>query len=396
MDFTFTARDSLGHTHEGTVAADNQEGALQSLRRDGLQVLTIDESDDELNLLPRRVSRAEIIYLTSQLAIMVDTGINLAQALAGMQEQEENPTLKRVLGELRAAVESGEDFSSALAQHPRHFDRTFIALVKSSEQTGSMGETLDQIAHYLRKELEQFSKVRSALAYPAIMLVLAIGVTIFLLTFVLPKFTPLFQRKGVKLPMITEFVIGVSGSLMDYWYGWLALVVAVIAGMLCARRFESGRRVMDGFRINAPVIGPMYRKVIIGRGIRTLGTMLGNGVAMLDALQLTAEVSGNYYYERTWLNVVEEVTNGNRVCEALANNPLFPKTLIQMIASGEETGRLDHVLKKVSSYYDNEVETALKTATSLIEPLLMTVMGVVVGGIGLSLMLPIFTLSRSH
>ena len=396
MEFAFTARDSLGHAHDGTIAADSQDAAMQSLRRDGLQVLSLEEDDDSLRLFPRRVTRGEIIYMTSQLAIMVDTGINLAQALAGMQEQEDNPTLKRVLGELRGAVEAGEDFSSALAQHPKCFDRTFVALVKSSEQTGSMGETLEQIAHYLRKELEQFGKVRSALAYPAIMLVLSLAVTIFLLTFVMPKFTPLFERRGVKLPMITEFVIGLSGALLDYWYVWVALALTLGVGFVFARGSELARKVLDGFCINAPIIGPMYRKVILGRGIRTLGAMLENGVAVLEALSLTAEVSGNYYYEKIWLHVVDEVTNGSRVCEALAGNPLLPKTLIQMISSGEETGRLGYVLKKVSGYYDNEVETALKTATSMIEPLLMSVMGVVVGGIGLSLMLPIFTLSRSH
>ena len=396
MEFTYTARDSLGHEHEGTISADSQDAAMQSLRRDGMQVLSLAEGDDSLTLFPRRVTRAEIIYMTSQLAIMVDTGINLAHALGGIQQQEENPTLKRVLGELRSAVEAGEDFSAVLAEYPKYFDRTYVALVKSSEQTGSMGEALEHIADYLRKELEQRGKVRSALAYPAIMLLLSIGVTIFLLTYVMPKFTPLFERRGIKLPVITEFVIGVSDVMMDYWVLWVCLGVASVVGFVFARRYELTRRLIDGFRINAPIIGPMYRKVILGRGIRTLGAMLDNGVAMLEALRLTAEVSGNFYYERIWLHVVDEVTNGSRVCEALAHSPLFPKTLLQMIGAGEETGRLGYVLKKVSKYYDNEVATALKTATSMIEPIMMSVMGVVVGGIGLSLMLPIFSLSRGH
>ncbi len=396
MDFTYTTRDALGQTHQGTLTADNREEAVGSLRRDGMQVLALDEADDGLGLFPRRVSKADIIYTTNQLAIMVDTGINLAAALAGLADQEDNPTLKHLLGQLREDVEAGGDFSSALARHPKYFDKTFVALVRASEQTGSLGEMLDQIASYLRKELDNRSKIRAAMAYPTIMLVLASGVTIFLLTYIMPKFTPLFTRKGIKVPAITTVTMQISNALIDYWYLWLAVAVLSVVGFFVGRRSDAGRRVLDWVRIHLPIVGPTMRKVIISRSIRTLGTMVENGVAMLDAIQLTANVSGNYYYEQAWLQVREEVTNGSRICEALDGNPLFPKTLIQMIGSGEETGRLDYVLKKVSVYYDDEVDTSLKTTTSMIEPLLISVMGVVVGTIGLSLLLPIFTLSRSH
>ena len=334
--------------------------------------------------------------MTNQLAIMVDTGISLAVALAGLAEQEDNLTLKLLLNDLRSEVEAGEDFSTALAKHPKYFDQTFVSLIKSSEQTGSMGEMLDHISNYLRKELDGRRKVRSALAYPIIMLVMATGVTIFLLTFIMPKFTPLFTRKGIKLPTITKFMMVASDLLLDYWVLWLILAVILIVGGLVGRRTEVGRRIIDWMRINIPVVGPTFRKVIISRSIRTLGTMITNGVAVLDAIQLTAEVSGNYYYEKAWLHVRAEVTNGNRIADALRTSPLFPKTLVQMIGSGEETGKLDYVLVKVSTYYDGEVDTSLKTATSMIEPLLISAMGVVVGTIGLSLLLPIFTLSRTH
>ncbi|MFV1966442.1 MAG: type II secretion system F family protein [Pirellulaceae bacterium] len=361
-----------------------------------LNALQHEDDSDSLELFPRRVSRSEIIYLTSQLAIMVDTGINLAAALEGIRAQEDNPSLRKILGQLKSDVESGEDFSTALAKHPKHFDKTFVALVTSSEQTGTLGEILEHIACYLRKDMDNRSKVRSAMTYPMIMLVMAIGVSIFLLTYIMPKFTPLFSRKGMKLPTITAIFMQISHYLIDYWYVWLILAVLSVVGFFALRRMELGRRWMDRLKINLPILGPTFRKVIVSRGIRTLGTMLKNGVPMLDALQLTADVSGNVHYEAAWTQAKNEVTNGCRVCNALAGNPLFPKTLVQMIASGEETGRLGFVLEKVSSYYDGEVETSLKTATSMIEPLMISVMGVVVGSIGLSLLLPIFTLSRSH
>jgi len=355
-----------------------------------------EDDDDSLDLIPRRVSRGDIIYMTSQLAIMVDTGINLAAALEGLRDQEDNSSLKRILGELKSDVEEGEDFSTALAKHPKHFDKTFVALVRSSEHTGMLGEMLEHIADYLRKDLDNRNRVRSAMTYPTIMLVMAVGVSIFLLTYIMPKFTPMFRRKGVKLPKITVVFLHISEYLINYWYVWLILAAVSVTAYLFWRRTEIGRRVLDNIKINLPIIGATFRKVIISRGIRTLGTMLKNGVPMLEAIRLTSEVSANYRYESAWKRVEHDVTNGRQICEALAGNPLFPKTLIQMIASGEETGRLGDVLEKVSAYYDGEVETSLKTATSMIEPLMIAVMGVVVGSIGLSLMLPILTLSRSH
>lgn len=395
MLYSFTARDPLGQIHEGSVEADSHDAASQQLFQDGFHVLKLVEEDDSLGMFPRRVRKSDVVYMTNQLAIMVDTGITLAAALGSLQEQEDNPTLKRLLGELKKDVESGEDFSTALLKHPKYFNQTFVALVKASERTGQLGPMLAHIAAYLRKEMDSIGKVKAAMAYPSIMAVLALGVTIFLLTYIMPKFTPLFSRKGMKVPTITAAMMSVSDALMHYWYLWLLGVAVVVLSFVFGRKTVTGHRLLDWVKINLPIAGGAYRKVILSRSIHTLGTMLESSVPLLEALQLTAEVSGNYAYEQTWLNVKNAVTNGNRIAESLTGNPLFPKTLIQMIASGEETGKLDYVLKKVSGYYEGEVETALKTATSLIEPLMISVMGVVVGTIGLSLMLPIFTLSRS-
>ena len=396
MTFDYKARDPLGHTHESSIEAASRDEAIQKLNRDGFQVLQIEEGDEGINLFPKRIRKSDIIYTTTQLAIMVETGINLASALQGLIDQEENPTLQKLLIELKGDVEGGEAFSAALARHPKHFDKTFVALIRASEQTGSLGEMLEHVAGYMRKDVENRGKVTSALAYPSVMLVLAIGVTTFLLTYIMPKFIPLFERKGIKLPSTTVFLIWLSESLTQYWYLWLAGTLLLIIGFFFGRRTEIGRKTLDWLRLNVPILGPMFRKVCISRSIRTLGTMIQSGVPVLDALQLSSEVAGNYYYEKAWTEAMEEVTNGRRICEALAGNPLFPKTLIQMIGSGEETGKLDYVLTKVSGHYDGEVDLALKTATGMLEPLMISVMGIVVGGIGMSMMLPIFTLSRSH
>ncbi|HPP51519.1 MAG TPA: type II secretion system F family protein, partial [Thermoguttaceae bacterium] len=210
MTFTYRVRDPLGKEHEGQLEAPTLEDAAQQLRRDGFQVLELHEADSSPGTLwPRRVSRQELIYFTTQLALMVDTGIPLATAIGGILEQETNPTLRKVLSQLKRDIEAGEDFSTALAKHPKLFDRTYVALVKASEASGALGSMLDRIASYLRKELETRGKVRAAMAYPMVMLVLAVGVTIFLLTYILPKFIPLFASRGVELPKMTRMVMGV-------------------------------------------------------------------------------------------------------------------------------------------------------------------------------------------
>ena len=190
--------------------------------------------------------------------------------------------------------------------------------------------------------------------------------------------------------------MALSDAMLHYWYLWLVGAVALVAGFSTAGARKLGRKILDWVKIYSPIVGPMFRKVTISRSIRTLGTMLASGVPIMEAIRLAGDVSSNYYYEQLWDNVLDEVTGGKRICEVLHGNPLFPKMLVQMIAAGEDTGKLDVVLEKVSTYYDSEVETSLKATTSLIEPIMISVMGVVVGTIGLALMLPIFSLSKQQ
>jgi type IV pilus assembly protein PilC len=210
----------------------------------------------------------------------------------------------------------------------------------------------------------------------------------------MPKFTPLFRSRGTELPAPTKVMMAVSDAMINHWQWWIAGAGLLAVSLAYLRRTEVGRRLLDWLRINSPIIGPMYRKVIISRSIRTLGTMVANGVPIMDAIRMAGDVAGNWYYQRAWGEVLEQVAAGKRICEVLRGNPLFPHVLVQMISSGEESGRLDHVLERVSTYYDSEVEVAVKAATSLIEPLMIAAMGVIVGTIGLALLLPIFSLSR--
>lgn len=357
-------------------------------------VLGADSDGDSWNLFPRRVKKSEVIYFTSQLAVMVETGIGLATALEGIAEQEANPTLKQLLLDIRDRVTTGEDLSVALGRFPKYFDPTYVALVRAAEQSGKLAEMLERVAVYLRGELEARGKVRAAMAYPAVMAVLAVGVTVFLLTVIMPKFTPLFERRGVELPKVTQVMMALSTNITEQWYAWLGGVAGAAFALWYLRRSQSGRYAIDGIKLQLPLLGKVFRKTALSRSVRTLGTMLQSGVPMLEAILLSSEVCGNRRYHEVWMQVHEEVTQGHRISDTLQTSDLFPNTLVQMIRSGEETGRLDYVLQKVSEFYDREVEMTLKATTSMIEPLLICVMGAVVGTIGMSILLPIFSLSR--
>jgi type IV pilus assembly protein PilC len=393
--FAYQARDVLGELIEGTLDVSSRDEAVARLKREGLAVVELEEQAAGLEFMARRIRQADIVFVTSQLAVMIETGITLSTALDSIAQQEANPSLKRVLLDLKTSVEQGDDFSTALARHPRQFDKTYVSLIKSSEQTGTLGQMLETVSDYVRSQLETRHKVRAAMAYPSVMALLAVSVTVFLLTYILPKFEPLFSRKGVKLPKITTVMMTASSALIDYWYLWGIGAAALILTYVFGRQTEPGRKILDWVKIQLPLIGALSRKVTLSRSVRTLGTMIGSGVSMLDALRLTADVAGNWYYEQAWLRVLDQVTEGRRISESLRDEKdLFPPTLIQMIDAGEETGKLDVVLAKVSGFYDREVETSLKATTSMIEPLMICAMGFIVGGIALGLLMPIFQLSR--
>lgn len=400
MQFDYLARDASGKMQTGIVSAETTAEAARKLRQDGLFTLSITETRVmtrvvNAGLFARRVSRSEIVYLSSQLAVMVDAGIPVASALAGLAKQSENPTLRSMLERIQQDVEGGVDFSAALAKYPRHFDGVYVNLIKAGEVSGLLGALLERISVQMRSDLEQRQKVRGALMYPGVMLAMCLSACVFLLTFVLPKISPMFLARGIELPLPTVIMLTASHILTNYWWACI-LGSGVLAGFWWyARQQIWGRQAYDWVVLRLPVLGPLIRKSILARTTRTFAAMLNAGVPVLDAIQLCAAVSENVYYERAWKDLADKVTTGRQIHEVLESNPLFPKTLIQMIGSGEQTGKLGMVLGRVGNYYDSEVAIAIKSATSLLEPIMVAGMGVIVGGLALAMLLPIFKLS-SH
>lgn len=403
MRFVYQARDASGRIKEGELTAASREDATRQLRQDGFYLLSLDDAAaaskggaSGAGLFKRRISRSDVIYLTNQLAIMVDAGVSLATALEGIGKQAENPSLKQMLASIQKDVEGGDDLSVALAKFPKQFDKTYVNLVRASEASGTLGTMLDRISQQTRKELDTKQKVQGSLMYPAAMFVMCTGVCIFLLTYVFPKLTPMFSTRGLKLPTPTRILMGTSEALTNQWYLFIVGAGAIVGFLMYARTQRWGRMTFDWMWLNAPIISVVCRKVALTRSMRTLATTINAGVPMLEAIELSGSVSNNIFFEDAWRHVSEQVASGKQICEVLEGNKLFPATLVQMISSGESTGKLGSVLNKVSDYFDREVDTAIKSATSLIEPIMVAGMGSVIGTIALAMLLPIFKLSTGH
>ena len=400
MQFEYLARDAAGKMQSGVVSADTSADAARKLRQDGLFTVSMSETraaarTSTPSLFARRISRSDIVYLSCQLAVMVDAGIPVASAIGGLAKQSENPSMKSMLERIQQDVEGGIDFSVALAKYPRCFDGVYVNLVKAGEVSGLLGALLERIAGQMRSDLEQRNKVRGALMYPGVMMLMCLGACGFLLTFVLPKISPMFVARGIELPTPTVVMMTISHILTQYWWACLIGAGGVFGFWWYARQQWWGRMAYDWMILRVPVLGPLMQKAILARTTRTFAAMLNAGVPVLDGIQLCAAVSENVFYERAWKDLADKVMTGRQIHEVLETNPLFPKTLVQMIGSGEQTGKLGMVLGRVGNYYDSEVGIAIKSATSLLEPIMVAGMGVIIGGLALAMLLPIFKLS-SH
>lgn len=398
MRFIYQAKDSQGSLRSGELNVDSHEAATTQLRQQGLYVVSLEEAAvvsarSGPSLFAKKITKRDIVEFASQLAVMVDAGVPISSALEGLVGQTDVPSMKTMLTSLQESVQAGENLSSALGKYPKYFDKAFVNLVKASEASGQLGPMLERIAVQYRTESETRSKIKGALIYPAVMVTMCVGVVIFLLTYVFPKLMPMFAGREKDIPGPTKVLLALSTSMTGYWPWYVGVTTTLIVASVVFSRQKAGRIVLDWIKIHLPPFHVLSRKVALSRSLRTLSTTLNAGVPMLEALQLSAGTANNHFYERCWNHVSEQVTTGRQVHEALRDQSLFPKMVVQMIASGEKTGRLGNVLEKVSDYLEREVANTVKTVTSLLEPLIITVLGSAIGGIAIAMLLPIFKLS---
>jgi type IV pilus assembly protein PilC len=402
--YVFTARDSTGQAASGTLMAESLAHAQQMLRADGkyptaIRLASEAESQATVTAPPDaesdiRISRSDVIGISHQLAIMIETGVTLSEGLDCIALQSEKPNVKRIVEDLSRNVQEGRDFSTALARHPRSFPRLFISLIRASEKSGMLSKLLNRAVAYMRDEQETIRKVKGALTYPGIMLAFAVSTTIFLLAFVLPKFTVIYASKKAALPTPTRVLMTVSDFIVDHWLGLIIGGISAAIMLWFYLGTEGGARLWHYVQIRIPLMGKMFKKLHLARGLRMIGTMSGAGISLVDCVNTARDLTGNSYFRDLWSGVSEQIQTGKQLSEPLFHSPLVPRSVTQMLHSGEKSGKLAFVMEQVSSYAEEELKEQIANLTKYIEPAMICVMGLIIGGVALALLLPIFTISR--
>jgi type IV pilus assembly protein PilC len=401
--FTYKAKDSSGQIIAGSLEAESTNLVISRLQAMGYFPVAIENESEKKKKSAASVTRSftgrvrvnDIATFDRQLADLLSSGIPLVRALGIIQNQTTNQLLGGIVNQISQDVAGGESLADALAKHPKIFSKLYCAMVRSGEAGGMLDVILSRLADFAEQEAEVRGKIKSALAYPLIMVFAGIGAVIILMTVVMPKILRIYTEMGQALPMPTQILISSNKFLRDYWYIILGVVLVGGGALWRAVRTEDGRRVVDNIIVRIPVVGSMVVKKEVANFARTLGSLLHNGVSILPALDITHEVMTNRVVADEVAKIPENVTQGEGVAAPLKKSTVFPPVVVNMIAIGEETGRLDDVLLKIARSYDQEVERAMKTITSLIEPVIILMMGVVVGFIVIAMLLPIFSIDPS-
>jgi len=389
--FLWEGTDRKGNKVKGKSMAADEAQVRADLRRQGVVPSRIRKQSPGLFKGTAKVTAGDIAIFSRQLATMLAAGIPLVQAFEIVGNGHENAAMQKLILSIKADVEGGSALAEALAKHPIYFDDLFVNLVEAGEQAGALETLLDKVATYKEKTEAIKKKIKKALTYPAAVLVVAFVVTIILLIFVIPAFEDLFQGFGADLPAFTRMVINLSEFVRDRgWILAMMLGAGVYTFFYFKKRSRPMRHFLDRTALRTPVIGPILQKAAIARYARTLSTMFSAGVPLVEALESVAGATGNIVYEEGVLKMRDEVSTGQRLQQAMENTDLFPNMVIQMIAVGEESGSLDEMSAKVADFYEEDVDNAVDNLSSLLEPMIMAILGILVGGLVVAMYLPIF------
>jgi type IV pilus assembly protein PilC len=392
--YVFKAMDLAGAKATGEVDAESKQIVSDQLKARGLIVVDIAEKGGSKEIkLPfaNRVKTADLTIMTRQLATMVSSGMTILRALYVLEAQTESPGLTEVIVKVRKDVEAGLPLSDALERHPKTFGQIFVAMVRAGETGGVLEDSLLRVADQLEKDDALRRQIKSAMVYPVVVLTFAIGVLLALVAFIVPVFVGIFKQFGGKLPAMTQFTVSLSHIVTGYWWALFACTFGVVFGFRKWKASESGRPVWDAFRLKVPMkIGDIVQKVALARWSRTLSALVSAGVPLLQALDITGKTAGNKVVEKAMADVIESVKRGGTIAAPLKDAPVFPGMVTHMVGVGEETGALDAMLTKIAEFYEDQVDAAVKALTSILEPVMIVVIGAIVGFIVISMYLPLF------
>jgi len=394
--FLYVAREtSSGREIRNSVEAATEQAAIAALLNRNLLVVSIQEKlAKKSRTAGGSVALADLVVFTRQLATMIDAGLAMVQSLHGLAEQTTNKAMRDVIRDVCARVEAGDSFGEALQKHPKVFNRLYVAMVCAGEKGGLLSEILSRLATYLENSARLRKKIKSAMMYPTTVTIVAIGITIFLLVKVIPVFGSIFSSFGGKLPAPTLFLIHLSEFMQKYVLLILLAMGGSVYGWLYFIKTKQGREFWDARRIKLPIFGSIAHKICLARFTRTLSSLIRSGVPILEVLQIVTQTVGNVVMEKAIQTASGDIERGEGISVALAKHPVFPSMIIRMITAGEQTGKIDNMLERISDFLDEEIETTLSGLTTLIEPILIVFLGVVIGGMVICMFLPIFKLSE--
>jgi type IV pilus assembly protein PilC len=395
VQFIWEGKDKRGHKVRGKALAANEQALRADLRKQGVAPTRVKTQGKGLGG-GGKPTPLDIAVFARQLATMMSAGIPMVQAFEIIGNGHEKPSVQKLVLDIKANIEGGSTLHESLAKHPLYFDDLFVNLVEAGEHAGALETLLDKIATYKEKTEALKKKIKKALFYPIAVLVVAVIVSVILLVFVIPQFESLFKGFGADLPAFTQMVVNMSKFMQHQ--GWVVGIViggGIYAFMYFHKRSRNMRRLIDRYALKFPIIGPILVKSAIARFARTLATMFAAGVPLVEAMQSVAGATGNIVYEEGTMRMKDEVATGQRLQRAMENTGLFPNMVVQMIAVGEESGSLDTMSGKVAEFYEAEVDNAVDSMASLMEPMIMAVLGVLVGGMVIAMYLPIFKLGQA-
>lgn len=404
--FNYTARDQSGKTVAGTIDAANQNEAIDALRRKSLMVLKVQDARGDgggsskapkkNGLLARSgPKKGELELFTRQLATMISSGIPLLECLEILTEQAQTPGFRNALANVIDDIRGGSDLSAALGKYSKIFSTIYVSMVRAGEASGQLDEILSRLADYLEATAKLRREIKAAMTYPVVSMFLVFGITGFLMIVIVPKFKEIFDGLGVELPSVTKAVMGASMFMKNNVTIMFLMIASVIASFMFWKKSKSGQKIWDRFILTMPIFGNLFRKVALSRFSRTFSTMIKSGVPILGCLEIVGDTSGNTVIKRAVSHAMDSVRQGETLAGPLSKESVFPPMVTRMIGIGERAGALEALLGKISEFYDQQVEAEVKGLTSLIEPVLIAVMGFLVGGIVLAVFLPIMKLQEA-
>lgn len=394
-NYTWKGRTRGGKVQEGVLVAESKEAAISNLRKQSIIVTGVTEKGKEF-ALPKLggggISQKEIAIFTRQFSVMIDAGLPLVQCLEILGAQQDNRTFQKILFQVRQDVEQGSSLADGLRKHPKAFDALYANMVAAGEAGGILDTILQRLSLYIEKIVKLRAAVRSAMIYPVAVILIAVGVVWVILWKVIPTFATLFEGLGATLPLPTRITIAASKFIGSFWWLVFLSIGLIIFFLNRYHKTHKGKRVLDGLLLKFPVLGNVLKKIAVARFCRTLGTLVSSGVPILDALDITAKTAGNSIVEDAIISTRNSVEEGKTISEPLKSSAVFPGMVVQMVAVGEQTGALETMLNKIADFYEDEVDEATANLLALLEPIMILFLGIVIGGIVISMYMPMFTL----